>query len=410
MVYLVRIVWLCFAVVVNARLSVVLANDQSEPPVGIQIEWGDGRPRAWTGTISVIEDSVSRKPLRWRLLCEDHDAAASVHAEERTLVIHDYRPREHNGIEIRIGDWRRARLAISVAAQEEPQNVTEINVSVADVLADTVLRQLDGNGNRLTVSRSEGASLRIVHSGMHKTPQGSVHRAGETVRLMAWPMITVRSGSSTPQELLMTVREVFTNAELSVESRLIHADDMPAVQAGEGVEIRSFQPMEFEVELPDRDSVCEVSFEIVERSGFGWSRPVATHSIELLVVDDEPIREPSEAWTLVYELDPASPRLHERLRRLSSTMSSLSVPSLPLPSVKLPALPFPSMTRPNIPLPKMPNVPLPSVSSFVPRVSGLLSHGDSVVEPHPQGAVLRLPPIQSMNQPSWEGVVIAGAV
>ena len=409
MVYLVRLVLLCFAVVVHARLSIVLANGVREPSVSIQIEWGDGRPRAWSGTISVVQKTDARAPLHWRLLCEDHDAAVSIHAEKNTLFIHDYRPREHNGVEVQIADWRHARLAIKVAAQEEPQVVTEINISVAEVFANTVLRQLDGNGNRLTVSRSEDASLRIVHSDSNEPAHGSVYRGGETVRFMAWPMLQVRSGSSAPRELLMTVRDVLTEMELSVESRLIHADDAPAVPAGEGVEVRSFQPIEFEVELPEHDSVCEVAFEIVERSGFGWSRPVATHSIDLFVVDDEPLREPSEAWTLVYELDPASPRLHERLRRLSSTMSSLSVPALPLPSVKLPALPFPSMTRPNIPLPKMPNVPLPAVSSLVPRVSGLLSHGDSVVEPHPQGAVLRLPPVPSTDQPSWEGVVIAGA-
>ena len=179
--------------------------------------------------------------------------------------------------------------------------------------------------------------------------------------------------------------------------------------AGENLTAQSFQPLAFEIMLPDRDAVCAVTLEIVERGSLGWSRPVASRTVELLAVGDEPAPAAAGEWRVVYELDTASPRLHERLRRLSSTIPSLPMPSLPMPAMKLPALPFPSMARPRLPLPRMPAVPLPSVSSMVPRISGLLSHGDSTVEPHPLGPMLQLPPAPAAGRPAWEGIVVAGA-
>lgn len=385
----------------------------SEPPVAIRMEWGDGRPRAWGGTIRVIDGESGRgqppPPLRWQFLGTDADAAASVHAEGDTLFVHDARPREHNGVECAIADWRTARLVIRLAPLEEPQAVTEVDVSVAAVLADAVLRQLDGDGNRLTIARAPGDAVRLVlpHGAWPAT--SAVYRAGEAVRLEVHPLLVARAGSTPPRELSLRVRDVTADVELLSETKLIHPDDTPAVVAGENLAAQSFQPLAFEIALPDRDAVCSVVVEIVERGSLGWSRPVAGRALELLAVDDHPAPAAIEEWRVVYELDPGSPRLHERLRRLSSTIPSLPMPTLPVPSMKLPALPFPSMARPKLPLPKMPAVPLPSVSSIVPRISGLLSHGDSTVEPHPLGPMLHLPPAPAAGRPTWEGVVVAGA-
>jgi hypothetical protein len=60
-------------------------------------------------------------------------------------------------------------------------------------------------------------------------------------------------------------------------------------------------------------------------------------------------------------------------------------------------------------MPKLPSVSLPSVSSMVPRLSGLLATGHSTVEVHALGPMLRLPPARSAAEPAWEGIVIAGA-
>lgn len=385
----------------------------AEPPVTIRIEWGDGRPRAWGGTICVVDAESSRgqppPPLRWQMLCDDADAAASIHADGNTLFVHDTRPREHNGVECGITDWRTARIVIRLAAKEEPQAVTEVDVSVAEVLADAVPRQLDSAGNRLTIARALDEMIRVVLPPGGWPVASHVYRAGEAVRLAVHPLLISRAGSATPRELSLALRDLTAKADIRTETKLIHPDDTPAVPAGNGLVAQSFQPVEFEIVLPDQDAVCAATLEIVERGGLGWSRPVASRTVELLAVGDQPSRASAGEWQVVYELDPASPRLHERLRRLSSTIPALPLPSMSLPSVKLPALPFPSLSRPKLSVPKMPQVSMPSVASIVPRISGLLSHGDSTVEPHPLGPMLQLPPAHGMGRPTWEGIVVAGA-
>lgn len=397
----------------GAAVETAPAPSADEPPVAIRIEWGDGRPRAWAGTIRVVEEGAGRgqpsPPLRWQILSADADAAVSLRAEGDTVVVRDPRPRDRNGVECAVRDWRTARLVIRLTPVEEPEAVTEVDVAVAEVLADAVPRQLDGDGNRLTISHAAGEALRVVLPHGSWPATSHVYGAGATVRMVVHPLLVSRAGATTPREVMLRVRDGMADTDLRRETRLIHPDDTPAVPAGDGLTAQSFQPVDFEIMLPDRDAVCLVSLEIVERGSLGWSRGVASRTVELLAVSDEPAPPPVGGWRVVYELDPASPRLHERLRRLSSTIPSLPMPSLPVPTVKLPALPFPSMTRPKLPLPKMPSVPMPSVSSIVPRISGLLSHGDSTVEPHPLGPMLRLPPARGGDRPTWEGIVVAGA-
>ena len=122
-----------------------------------------------------------------------------------------------------------------------------------------------------------------------------------------------------------------------------------------------------------------------------------------------------EPWAVVYELDPGSPRLHERLRRLPAR----GLAAVPVPAITLPTMPLPSLSRPRVPLPRLPdvalpnvplpNVGLPNVAAMVPRFGGLLATGHSVVVPHELGPMLRLPPGRA-GEPSWEGMVVANVL
>lgn len=387
------------------------ATDDHEPPVTILVEWGDGRPRAWTGTIELVDDRHDGGgELAWQSLCNDADAAASIHAVGSTLHVHDPRPREHNGVQLGVQAWRSARLVVRLASAGGSRPAAEIDVPVAEVLADAVPMPLDADGNRLTVRRAADDAIRVAFADGRWPAACPLQRPGDVVHLAVHPLLVSRSGAAAPRELTLRVRDLAGGAELMAESRLIHLAEDPAVPVGDGLAAQAFDPVVFDIPLPDHEAVCAATLEVIERGSLRWSRPVATRTIELVAVSAAASPRPAAAeWKVVYELDPSSPRLHERLRRLSGSIPSVSVPSLPLPSMKLPTLPFPSMTRPAIPLPKMPNVPIPSVSAIVPRMSGLLASGDSTVEPHAIGTVLRLPPASSSGAPTWEAIVVAGA-
>ena len=173
-----------------------------------------------------------------------------------------------------------------------------------------------------------------------------------------------------------------------------------------------FDGVNFELSLPQAEGVYEITLEAVERGGLRWTRPLATRTLQVVALADTAAIRPATAdWAIVYELDPGSPKLHERLRRLPGR----GLAAMPLPSIPLPAMPLPSLSRARAQLPRLPEmtglpeVPMPNVSALVPRLSGLLATGHSLVVPHPLGPMLRLPPAARPGEPSWEGIVVAGA-
>jgi hypothetical protein len=180
--------------------------------------------------------------------------------------------------------------------------------------------------------------------------------------------------------------------------------------------LQSYEQVSFDVPLPAREGAYDIELEAVERGGLRWSRPLASRTVQVVAVADVamPAADGGGGWKVIHELDPGSPRLHERLRRLPSVgMSYVPMPAMPMPSMTLPSMPMPNVSlpnvpMPNVPMPKLPSVSLPSVSSMVPKLSGLLAAGHSTVEAHPLGPMLRLPAARSADEPAWEGIAIVG--
>jgi len=377
-------------------------------PVTVRVEWGGGKPRAWTGTITVVDpDRPLDAPLVWRTTSTDADAAASVHAERGTIHVHDSRPRGSNGVEIAIAAWAEARIVVRLRAVES--GVAEpIDVAVKDLLANAVQQQLDPDGNRLTIERPAADALRVAFDDASWPAVAPVLEPGGTLRFTVHPLLVGRAGAATSRELTMRVRDAGTGAELQSQTRLLRSASDVGIPVTEGLEARAYDPVAFEVKLPDREMACAIQLDAVERGSLRWSRPLVSRTVEAIAIATQVPPAPAAEWRVVHELDPGSPRLHERLRRLPG-VPSIAVPNVPMPSIKLPSLPLPSMTRAPVSLPKLPNVPLPNVSAMVPRMSGLLASGHSVVEPHALGPMLMLPPSKSLEEPAWEGLVIAGA-
>lgn len=380
-------------------------------PVAIRVQWGGGKPQAWSGTIAVVTAGVESVP-EWRTLCAEPDAAAMLHDAGGTLAVHEPRPIASDGVELSIADWRTARLQVRLASGGQPE--TTVDVAVADVLAAAVQQPLDGEGNRLTIRQAAGDFLRVGPAEAAAARGTSVHRPGERVRFKVDPLLPVRADHTSRFELRVRLVAGPKGEPQDVQSVPIvprHA----APEAAADRRLTRFDPVEFEVTLPDREGSCDVELQALEVGSLRWLRPLATRTVQCAVVDDRPAPRAPAEWKLVHEVDPGSPRLHERLRRLPG--AGLGMPTLPLPPVPLPTFPRPSVSLPNVslpnvplpnvPLPKMPSVGLPPMASMVPRLSGLLVAGHSTVEPHALGPMLLLPPAKAGGEPSWEGIVVA---
>jgi hypothetical protein len=287
-----------------------------------------------------------------------------------------------------------------------------VDVAVADVLAAAVQQSLDGDGNRLTIKQSPGDPLRVTI--MDAAGQGALRRPGERMRLRVDPLLPVRTDHAGRYELRVRLAA-------GPKGDADDAQAVPILPRGEGAgdrRLTRFEPVEFDVTLPAREGTCDVELQAVEVGSLRWARPLASRTVQVVAVADRPADPPPAEWKLVHEVDPGSPRLHERLRRLPGAgltqggMPAIPMPAMPLPtftrpSLSLPHVPLPSVPLPNVTLPKMPSAA--TVSSLVPRFSGLLVAGHSTVEPHALGPMLLLPPAKVAGEPSWEGIVVAGA-
>ncbi len=378
------------------------------------MSWGGGKPRAWSGAIRVEPLAAaggSPIALEWRALSGEADVAATLLDADGGIRVAEQRPRSGGGVELVVPEWRRHRLMLRLVPDGDERGAVVIELPLADAVAEGLQRPLDRDGNRLVIRSAPGDALRAsVTPAAGRGSQATIFRPGDVARVTVEPLLPRRAAGTAGVELRLRLKPAAdADPILSRTATLVPR----AEAAGDEGASRSeeYEPVSFEVPLPPREGAYDIDLEAVERGGLRWSRQLAARTIQLAAVAADP-PDPSwrgEQWRLVHELDPGSPRLHERLRRLPAA----GLAAVPVPKMPLPQMPLPSMSLPQVPLPKLANVPvpgmgLPNVSAMMPRFSGLLTTGHSTVEVHPLGAMLRLPPARSADEPAWEGIVIAG--
>ena len=399
-----RRVILCASVAIGvcAAAAVGLAQAVSpEAPIRLRITWGGGTPAARTGQIELVDPGTPPQAVVWRLLSADAGALATMHEAGGVIEIHEPRGLEMNGVEITVADWRRARLRVRLARRDTGEQPVVYDGLVTSLLATPSQQPLDSDGNRLTIGRAPGDDLRVAFvSG-----ESAIRRAGEAVPLTVHPLVASQAATATAYDLTVRVRRSGAAVDTHVETVAVEDAAAPS-SAG----MREFRPLRLVLPVPAEEGGFDVGLELIERGGLRWSRAVATRTIQLVAVADKPFDPPDVPWSPVYELDPGSPKLLERLRRLPG----MGLPSLPVPSVTLPKMPKPSFALPkmpaalpNVPLPSVPVPKLPSVATMVPRLTGLLAIGHSSLESHDLGPMLRLPP--AADGPAWEAVALPAA-
>ena len=410
---------------VLAAGSVVTAEGKATtsavaPPVRLRIQWGGGEHRPWQGQVELLPNSVSRfrsaqqttPQLQWSLLSSDSVDAAAIHRKGSKLIIDGRQPRAGGGIDLHFTGWSttrvRMQLAPADAGPDEPG--VSIDGTVAALLADETLQQLDARGNRLRITAVPGDLLRLQVT----PPVGDEGwQLGDIARVVAHPLLPSRPTGFGRMELNLVLADSRSGEELVSQSQPL----VPATEEVLATALQSWQPIAFDCPLPAKPGRYRLKVTAIERSSLRWSRELMSSEREIVVspasvtmTHDRP-----DGWEVVYELDPGSPRLHERLRRLPgqaaasmASMRRLSLPAMPMPSLTRAAEKLPSVSFPKVPLPSLPKVP--SVDGLMPTFSGLLATGDSTVQPHPLGAMLTLPTATKSDAPTWEGIVISGTM
>jgi len=404
----------------GARAGEEPAGGGEQRPVSIRVRWGGGTPRAWSGRIALLdaEPATGARPPRypWRTLCTEPDAAATTHDDDGGIAVHQPRPMATDGIELSVPAWRGSRLSIGLGPAATGETAVTLDLPLTEILAGPVQRPLDAEGNRLTVEVAPGDALRVTLAAgtdaAGRPAETAVRRPGDVLRFRVDPLLAIKPGES---QFELRLRLVDPRDERPIDSQTAplkpRAPPSAGAAAASGRCPTEFDGVMFELSLPEAEGVYEIALEAVERGGLRWTRPLAARTLQVVALAEKAAERPATGdWAIVYELDPGSPKLHERLRRLPGR----GLPAVPLPAIPLPAMPLPSLSRARVPLPRLPDmtglpeVPIPNVAAMVPRLSGLLAAGHSVVVPHALGPMLRLPPATQPAEPAWEGIVVAG--
>ena len=409
------------------RVVCAVGHD-APPPIRLRIEWGGGEERLWTGRIEVLTTPSAQSPgddnfissrsvrhIDWCLLTEHADEALGLHREGAALVIQNKQPRDGGGLDLRISEWHSKRLRIWLRPADAGPGETGVGIegSVAAFLVDQSLHQLDGSGNRLTIGAVAGDLLRMRFSP--PVAPSKKWQAEQMARVDVHPLLPTRAAGYGRVELRLALTNIRTGEELQTQSQPLLPFEGEAT--AEGILLEEWQPVVFECGVPSIPGVYQFRLQAVEQGSLRWSRTLASATKEFVVSANSTVSTPGgeESWQLIYELDPGSPRLHERLRRLPgqaaasmASMRRLSLPAMPMPSLGNAADRIPSLSMPKVPMPGLPKVP--SVDNLMPTFSGLLATGHSTVEPHQLGAMLQLPPMSASGVPAWEGIVITDAI
>jgi hypothetical protein len=392
--------------VVSPDGAMATESASPSPTVAIRVIWGGGKPRRWSGTIRVVEETPGAEALTavgaegetlpWRLISTDPEAAARIHAVGQTVMVHQPAECPLDGVELGIAAWPTARVVVDLVPDGRTDQARHAEYRVSDLIEASAHDPLDDAANRLTIRRAPGDEIRVSIDG------GSLRSPGETVRLEIDPLLPPRAAAGATVELRVKVRDAADGSETHTRSWLLHdAAPITGEECPSGPPQR-FEPLSVDVPLPPREGAYDVTLEITERGGLRWARPLASRTIQLVAVTATAPRPRAEGdWRVLYELDPTSPRLMERLRRLPTIgrQAAQSLPHVPLP-VTIPKVPLPTVSIPRI----------PGVGAVVPKLTGLLSAGHSMLEPHPVGALFRLPPSRSADEPSWEAIQLSGVV
>ena len=330
---------------------VCAAGQDAPPPVRLRIEWGGGEERLWTGRIEVLTTPSAQSPdddnfissrsvrhIDWCLLTEHADEAMGLHREGAALVIQNKQPRDGGGLDLRISDWQSKRLRIWLKPVDAAPGETGVGIegSVAAFLVDQSLHQLDGSGNRLTIGAVAGDLLRMRFSP--PVSQSKKWQAEQMARVDVHPLLPTRAAGYGKVELRLALKNIRTGEELQTQSQPLLPFEGEAT--AEGTVLEEWQPVVFECGVPSVPGVYQFRLEAVEQGSLRWSRTLMSATKEFVVSANSTVSTAGgeESWQVVYELDPGSPRLHERLRRLPgqaaasmASMRRLSLPAMPMP-------------------------------------------------------------------------------
>ena len=270
----------------------------------LRVAWGGGRERQWQGTVTLSEGRLDEpNPLGI-----EADEPASMYlesdgpADQQRLVIHQRSSRAYDGFDVLADAPLSAHCTIQLTAADAPDRPLSFEIPLGDVVEEFVNKDLDGQGNRILVTRAPGDQVRVDIAR-----DSLVFAPGETFRFTVRPhLLPLPEG---------------TKVRLKVQ----------LFPAAGGREIWSSQhelqvgheaPIPVELPLPDEEGSFDVLLTAATnltlpqavRRPLMWTKTVAERKVQVLVLDPQrpqPAARGDREFAQLVEIDPANPRWWE---------------------------------------------------------------------------------------------------
>ena len=291
-----------------AEFSGVARADDAPPPAAdksapvefrVRLAWGGGEPLVLTGTITLSQGELSEP----QALGIEVDEPGSMWIAGGQLTIEPRRGRTFDGVDLTIRAPLGERLRIALAdAQSETR--LEVEIPLADLVREPIVRELDKTGNRLVLRRTPGDKLYVRFA-----EQSLVYRPGQTIALEVEPRLFGPEATGRAR-----VRLQLRDAQ----ARSLWSGDADTLLGPLGT---ATEPAPFELLLPDREGVFDLVIELsTARVPLApvLKQVVASRRVQIIVLADtlpEVANVPSEP-TLQTTIDPAHPRWWERIAQV----------------------------------------------------------------------------------------------
>ncbi len=270
----------------------------------LRVAWGGGRERQWQGTVTLSEGRLAEpNPLGI-----EADEPASMYLEpsgpigQQRLIIRQRSSRAYDGFDVLADAPLSARCTIQLTAADAPDRPLTVEIPLSDVVEEFVNKDLDGQGNRILVTRAPGDQVRVDF-----TRDSLVFSPGETFRFTARPHLL-----PLPEGTKVRLKVQLLSASVGKEIWSSQYD----VQVGRETAIP------IELALPEEEGSYDVLLSVSYNAGWPqavrrtltWNKIVAERKVEVLVLDPQrppPAARGEREFTQLVEIDPANPRWWE---------------------------------------------------------------------------------------------------
>lgn len=270
-----------------------------EVDLELRIAWGGGVPRQWQATIALDRGELfAPVPIGMEL-----DEPGSMHVDAGRLHIRQRSPRSYDGVDVHARGPLDGRLLVSIGPVDEPELARTLEISLADLVAETSAQTLDTVGNRLSIRRTPGDRLRVKLDR-----DRLVFAPGERFEIDVEPyLFTVQPEASVTLELRLF--EGRTEREVWRADHPLRADG-----AGRLPEVGPLP-----VQLPDAEGVYDLQLSLAPwhlPTPFVRSRPLLKRMVQLVCVSPHAPVSNGVDWSEQIDFDPANPTRWDRLKQL----------------------------------------------------------------------------------------------